>query len=81
MKLSDVNKIWEVLSTFHHTGDVEFCDLERAIEVIVGIENDIPNCQSDKNDCELPEPEWSFDNNGLVCTIPNLPRLTDKKND
>lgn len=43
MKLTDVIKIWDEIHV-KNTGDIGFCDLEKAIEKIVGIENNIPCC-------------------------------------
>ena len=42
MMLTDVIAIWEELHIMD-TGDVGYCDLEKAIESVCGIENDIPN--------------------------------------
>ena len=44
MKLSDVIKIWEEFQG-KDTGDIWFSDLERAVEKVVGLENDIPGSQ------------------------------------
>ena len=41
MKLTDAIKIWDILHV-RNTGDLGYCDLEKAIEETVGIENDIP---------------------------------------
>lgn len=41
MKLSSVIAIWEILHS-KDTGELGYCDLEKAIEQSVGIENDIP---------------------------------------
>ena len=41
MKLSDVIKIWDMLHV-KDTGDIGFCDLEKAISDTVGVENDVP---------------------------------------
>lgn len=41
MKLSDVIKVWDTLH-LKHTGDLGYCDLEKAIEQVVKIEDDIP---------------------------------------
>jgi hypothetical protein len=41
MKLSDVIKVWDILHT-QNIGTLGYCDLEKAIENIVGIENDLP---------------------------------------
>lgn len=40
MKLSKVIKIWDKLHA-KDTGDVGYCDLEKAVEQVDGIENDI----------------------------------------
>ena len=40
MKLSEVIEVWELLHS-RDTGEVGYCDLEHAIESVVGIENDI----------------------------------------
>lgn len=40
MRLSDVIKVWDVLHV-KDTGDIGFCDLEKALDKTVGVENDI----------------------------------------
>jgi len=40
MKLTDVMKIWEELHV-KDTGDIGFCDLDNAINKIVGVKNDV----------------------------------------
>jgi len=40
MKLTDVIKVWDQLHV-KDTGEIGYCDLERAIESVVGIENDV----------------------------------------
>jgi hypothetical protein len=42
MKLSDVIRVWDIL---HHrnTGELGYCDLEKAIAETVGIEDDLPD--------------------------------------
>lgn len=40
MKLSEVVKLWDILH-IKDTGELEYCDLEKAIEKITGIEYDI----------------------------------------
>ena len=40
VKLSDIIKIWDILH-IENTGDIGFCDLEKAIDEVVGVENDI----------------------------------------
>lgn len=44
MKLSDIIKIWDILHV-KDIGDLGYCDLEKAIDEVAGIENDIPGCQ------------------------------------
>jgi len=44
MKLSKVIAVWDVLHSVN-TGDLGYCDLEKAIEKVDGIENDIPSSQ------------------------------------
>ena len=44
MKLTEVIKIWDELH-IKDPGEIGFCDLERAIDKVVGIENDINPCQ------------------------------------
>ena len=41
MKLTEVIAVWDVLHV-KETGELGYCDLERAIEEVVGIENDVP---------------------------------------
>lgn len=43
MKLSKVIEVWDILHV-RDIGELGYCDLERAIEVVEGIENDIPGC-------------------------------------
>ncbi len=43
MKLTDVMKVWDELR-IKDTGEIEFCDLDKAIEKVVGVENDVPGC-------------------------------------
>ena len=43
MKLSEVIKIWDIIHV-RDTGELGYCDLEKAIETVTGIENDIPGC-------------------------------------
>ena len=47
MKLTDVIKIWDVLHV-KDVGELGYCDLEKAVEDIVGIENDVPGCPPNK---------------------------------
>ena len=44
MKLTDVIKIWDIIHTLD-LGTLGYCDLEAAIEKVVGVENDVPGCQ------------------------------------
>ncbi len=44
MKLSNVIKIWDLIHIVD-TGDIGFCDLEKAIDQTVGVENDIDSSQ------------------------------------
>ena len=58
MKLSDVMKVWEIVHT-QDTGSVGFCDVERAIDMVVGIENDIPSEQPEYESIQdLLEMAW-----------------------
>ena len=50
MKLTDVIKVWEILHV-KDVGEIGFCDLEKAIDETIGIENDISPCQ--------PKTEWN----------------------
>lgn len=47
MKLTEVIAIWDKLH-IKDTGELGYCDLEIAIEKVVGIENDISPCQPKK---------------------------------
>lgn len=40
MKLSDVIKIWDLIHN-RDLGALGFCDLDKAIDEVVGVENDI----------------------------------------
>lgn len=40
--LTDVQKIWELLHV-RDTGELGFCDLEAAVDEVIGIKNDITN--------------------------------------
>lgn len=40
MTLTEVIKVWEILHV-KSTGDLSFCDLEKALDRIVGVKNDI----------------------------------------
>jgi len=42
IKLTKVMEIWDELHA-QDTGDIGFCDLEQAIEKVVGVENDVPS--------------------------------------
>lgn len=48
MKLTDVIKIWDELHV-KDTGETGFCDLDKAIETVVGVENDVPGCPPKEN--------------------------------
>ena len=43
MKLSDLIKIWDFIHV-KDVGELGFCDLEYAVGMTVGIENDAPGC-------------------------------------
>ena len=47
MKLTEVIKLWDILHV-KYVGELGYCDLENAIEDIVGIENDITGCPPNK---------------------------------
>jgi len=40
MKLSDVIKVWDLIHVMD-LGDLGFCDLDKAIDRVTGVENDI----------------------------------------
>lgn len=44
MKLTEVIAVWDILH-MQDTGSLGFCDLEKALDEIVGVENDVPGCQ------------------------------------
>lgn len=44
MKLTQVISVWEILHTAD-VGELGYCDLEKAVAEVVGIENDISPCQ------------------------------------
>lgn len=44
MKLTDLIKVWDIIHVIN-VGDLGYCDLEKAIEAVCGIENDVPGCQ------------------------------------
>ena len=44
MKLTEVIKVWEELH-IKDTGELGYCDLDRAIEKVVGVEDDVLSCQ------------------------------------
>lgn len=56
MKISDVIKVWDIIH-FRSIGDLGFCDLEKAIDETVGVENDIAGCDRHpiKGDSTLPK--------------------------
>ncbi len=41
MKLTDVIAVWDKLHA-QDTGELVYCDLEAAVEEVVGVENDVP---------------------------------------
>ena len=41
MKLTEIIAVWDLL----HVKDIGFCDLEKAIDEVVGVENDV--CAND----------------------------------
>ncbi len=41
MKLTDVIAVWDLLHV-KDTGELGYCDLEHAIEEVVGVEDDVP---------------------------------------
>lgn len=49
MRLTEVIAVWEELHQ-KNTGDLGYCDLEHAIEKVVGIQNDVPG-----QDCPNPK--------------------------
>ena len=70
MKLSDVIKIWDTIHVMD-LGELGFCDLEKAIDEIVGIENDclgdfIPAIEEDR--IEVIEIDYSG-----ICKKCNIP--------
>ena len=68
MKLSEIIKVWEILHT-KDTGEIGFCDLEKAIDKVVGVNNNINPCQ--------PIKEKGEDTNGKI--IKNLKRIRFEK--
>lgn len=42
MKLTEIIKIWDLIH-IRDTGNLGFCDFEKAIEAVCGIENDLAN--------------------------------------
>lgn len=44
MKLTDLMKVWEIVHV-KNIGDLGFCDIEKAVEEVCGIENDVPGFQ------------------------------------
>ena len=45
IKLSEVLAIWDEMSRIAPTAVKGFCDLDKACEKVVGVENDISPCQ------------------------------------
>ena len=43
MKLTDVMKVWDIIHV-KDVGELGFCDLEDAIEEVVGLEINVPGC-------------------------------------
>lgn len=57
MKLTDVIGIWDILHT-RDVGELGYCDLEKAVEAVVGVEDDISSCRpSYKRSQQQKEPE------------------------
>ena len=54
MKLTEVIKVWDELHV-KDTGELGYCDLEKAIEKVVGIRNDVPGCSSPNTEKEIKE--------------------------
>ena len=52
MELTNVIKIWDELHV-KDTGELGYCDLEAAIEQVIGIENDVPLREANKRIAEL----------------------------
>lgn len=48
MKLSDVIKVWDELHV-KDVGELGYCDLEKAVECVVGIDNDIDTEQPERD--------------------------------
>jgi hypothetical protein len=44
MKLTEVIAVWDLLH-IKDPGDIGYCDLEKASDQVVGVENDVPGCQ------------------------------------
>ncbi len=63
MKLTDVIKIWDILHV-KDTGELFCCDLQDALEEVVGIENNVPGCQYSGN--HEPAARIEERKNGLV---------------
>lgn len=53
MKLTEVIKVWDLI---HHmdVGDLGFCDLEKALDKVVGVENDVPGCENQSDEPDPP---------------------------
>jgi len=41
VKLSEVIAIWDLLQRKNMHGQLDFCDLEKAVDKVIGVENDI----------------------------------------
>ena len=50
MKLTEVIAIWDELHN-KHVGDLGYPDLERAVEKVVGIEDDVDLSMSGQQEC------------------------------
>ena len=44
MKLTDVVKVWDIIHVLD-VGDLGFCDLEKAVDKVCGVENDVSGDQ------------------------------------
>ncbi len=49
MKLTDVIKVWDELHA-KDVGELGYCDLQVAVERVVGIENDVDSSQPTKEE-------------------------------
>lgn len=54
MNLTDVIKVWDELH-IKDTGELGYPDLEKAIEKVVGIRNNVPGCYSSNTEKEVKE--------------------------